>query len=347
MIDLERLRFRFDRPECFGLAATAEIQGGRVFGKALTHHVRVSEQVLPRIHRAARNAAEKLGVTNPLVVFVYSGSDPGASCTQEKDDPRVFVFVSAALVRLLSDGELEFILGHELGHLLFGHLRYPKQEGGENLRHLELNRAAEISADRAGLIAAPSLAAALRATLKVASGLDESNLELDVDAYTRQARELAETVGDETILMSTHPPFPLRARALQGFEPILAGLRAGRSGADELERLDERVRAEFEAAASGAAGNRFTEMAKSAAFWTVAQEACAGGRYPIAAQEAMRRHFGDERVDALRQLLGEQGKDAGVTLLRERAESTRQSLKQAPTLAERIYDEFVRGYPKA
>jgi hypothetical protein len=53
MIDLERLRFRFDRPESFGLVALAELREDRVLGKALTHHVRVSEQVLPRIHRDA------------------------------------------------------------------------------------------------------------------------------------------------------------------------------------------------------------------------------------------------------------------------------------------------------
>jgi hypothetical protein len=85
-------------------------------------------------------------------------------------------------------------------------------------------------------------------------------------------------------------------------------------------------------------------MAKSAAFWTVAQEACAAGATDRGAGDDAPA-TGNERIDALRQLV-DQGRDAGVALLRERAESSREALRKAPTLAERMYHDFVGDYPK-
>jgi hypothetical protein len=345
VIALEALRFTYDDPACYGLEPADEPGAARVLGRALTQHVRVGEQVLPRIHRAARTAAGRLEIEAPLAVFVEASAEPHASCVQEAGDERVLVFVSAAVVRLLSDAELLFVLGHELGHLKLGHFRYPRDPEGKNLRYLELQRASEISADRAGLVAAADGATALRAMLKIASGLDESQLELDVAAYAAQVDEVAASVGDETVLYSTHPPFPLRARALLGFEDILARALRGEPFDASLRALDDTVRAGLEAAAAGSAGNRFTELARSAAFWSIANGVCVEGRYPLADQTTMRAHFGDARVDGLRELLGQGSRAAGIALVAERAASSRESLRSAPTLAERLYDTLVAGYP--
>ena len=75
--------------------------------------------------------------------------------------------------------ELQFVLGHEFGHASFGHLDIAVNhlmESGDLLplsamRLRAWQRAAEISADRAGLMLCGSLDAALRATFKASSGI--------------------------------------------------------------------------------------------------------------------------------------------------------------------------------
>src|SRR2546421_583778 len=102
------------------------------------------------------------------------------------------------------DEELRYLLGHELGHLLSGHAVYRTMMsiltglastlplGPIVFRVilfglLEWWRKAELSADRAGLLAGQDPAAALRAHMKLAGGNDLR--EIDTAAFLEQAAE--------------------------------------------------------------------------------------------------------------------------------------------------------------
>jgi hypothetical protein len=85
---------------------------------------------------------------------------------------------------------------------------YP-QKSGENLRHLEpVGRRRSLIAPY--LLAADSRCGARAAQARI--GVDESNLELDIDAYAGQARELAQTVAMRRSSTDASP-YPIRARA--------------------------------------------------------------------------------------------------------------------------------------
>jgi hypothetical protein len=118
-----------------------------------------------------------------------------------------FVVVTTAAVEKLEDDELRTLLGHEIGHVCSGHAVYKTMMmiltrwatnvswlpiGAIALRAIiagmyEWWRKAELSADRAGLLAGQDPAASLRLLMKMAGGGDLS--QIDTAAFLEQAAE--------------------------------------------------------------------------------------------------------------------------------------------------------------
>ena len=95
------------------------------------------------------------------------------------------IIITSKLIELLSEEELQFIIGHEVAHYYYQHSLYPHYENvterHQKLNILNLSRSAEISADRVGLIASGSLEKSLRANLKLASWLGEKHLKFSFE----------------------------------------------------------------------------------------------------------------------------------------------------------------------
>ena len=118
-----------------------------------------------------------------------------------------FIVITTAAVEQLDDDELRALLGHEIGHVRSGHAVYKTimmiltrwaaslswlPVGAIALRAiiaamLEWWRKAELSADRAGLLAGQDPAASLRLLMKLAGGGDLS--QIDTAAFLEQAAE--------------------------------------------------------------------------------------------------------------------------------------------------------------
>ena len=120
--------------------------------------------------------------------------------------------IDSGLVELLDDEEeMRFLLGHELGHALSGHavyqtllrrlialtgVLYAVPGGAIGVRAItaalmEWSRKAELSADRAGLLATQNPAAATRVHMKLASGGHLADL--DATSFFAQGNEYSET----------------------------------------------------------------------------------------------------------------------------------------------------------
>ena len=125
--------------------------------------------------------------------------------------------VSAGLLRLFDGAELRFVIGHELGHYLFGHHELPSEAEASTpesaLEAVRRSHYAELSADRAGLCACQDPDASIKAIIKLACGLPSEFLGPDFTSYVEQLRDLEKSasVADES---NTHPLLPLRARNL-------------------------------------------------------------------------------------------------------------------------------------
>ena len=166
--------------------------------------VRVDHRQFARVHVAAVDAATSLDVPEVPEVYVLQDPKPWAAALGV-DKP--FIVVSSGMLELLDEDELRFVVGHELGHVLSGHALYTTMLmqllrlsssiawfsiGALGLRAViaalhEWQRKAELSGDRAGLLAGQDPAAALRVHMKLAGGgrLDD----VDITAFTQQGDE--------------------------------------------------------------------------------------------------------------------------------------------------------------
>ena len=190
--------------------------------------VRVSPTQFPRVHALYERAARTLDAPAPYPVFVSQNPFVNAGA-YGMDKP--FIIVNSGTLLLLDDEELQFVLGHEIGHIMSGHVLYSTmmviltqlaQRGfplvGLAARAILLGlyewyRKAELSSDRAGALAVQSPEVGMRVMLKFAGGGrgGESNLTEFIhqaDEY-RQSGDLADQVFKVLNILGADHPFPV------------------------------------------------------------------------------------------------------------------------------------------
>lgn len=199
--------------------------------------IRVDDRQFARLHRLLGEVGTTLDV--PELPEMYVVADPTLNAvTIGMNTPTIVLH--SALVDLLDEEELRFVIAHELGHVVSGHAVYQTllqrllslsgvlgslMIGGMGYRVIvaalmEWSRKAELSADRAGLLATQDPSVAGRVHMKTASG---GHLEdLDATSFLAQGTEYDES-GDllESLLKlmlvegQSHPFAVVRAKELR------------------------------------------------------------------------------------------------------------------------------------
>lgn len=230
--------------------------------------VRVSARQFPRLHRLWLDVQDTLDAGEGYELFVtyHPYANAGAFGL---DKP--WVVLRSGALDLMSDDEVSFIMGHELGHILSGHALYHTmlvlllELSGMPLFGLaalpillalkEWNRKSEVSGDRAGLLACQLPDAAMGAMMRLAGGgpPEETNLY----EFLQQAEEYRKTEGllDQVMkilntLNRTHPFLVVRAALLRdwieegAYDRILRGEypRRGDGKPDWMEDLGAGLR---------------------------------------------------------------------------------------------------------
>jgi len=198
--------------------------------------IRVDERQFPTLHRLLGDVARTLDAPELPELFVVSNPFPGA-VTIGMNKP--FIVLNSGLVHLLDVDELRFVIAHELGHAMSGHAVYQTllqrllalsgvltaiPMGGLGVRAIvaalhEWSRKAELSADRAGLLATQDPATAFHVHMKIASG---GHLEdLDATSFFAQGQEYDDADLRDSVLKlllienRTHPFAVVRASELR------------------------------------------------------------------------------------------------------------------------------------
>lgn len=196
--------------------------------KLLSHAVRIDVNMLPELAAALEEVRQRGGLTVPLEGYVSANPDINAAVIGAKD--RILVVLSSGAVERLNRQELDFVIGHELGHSAFGHVDLPvmavlemasdELKPRQAMRLLAWHRLAELSADRAGLVCCGSIEVAAQTMFKTLSGLSLPGLKIDPDEFAGQWDALAEELRSNAVhdaWMAPHPMPPLRVRALLAF----------------------------------------------------------------------------------------------------------------------------------
>src|SRR3954447_2864679 len=243
--------------------------------------IRVDERQFGVLHRLLAEVGATLDA--PELPELYVQASPLFNAFTIGMDKPVIV-LNSALIDLLDEEELRFVIGHELGHAMSGHAVYQTlllrllsvsgllsviPMGGLSIRMIiaalmEWSRKAELSADRAGLLATQDPGTAFRTHMKLASGGHVDNL--DQTSFFAQGAEYAgatdirDSVLKLLLIERRSHPFPVsRAAELRGwvdsgaYTAILGGTYPRRDE-DDTARVSE---------AAQAAARSYTDAFKS------------------------------------------------------------------------------------
>ncbi len=212
----------------------------------LATSLRLTQSMSPSLASLTEDCRQILGVEIPLETYVYASPHFNAACVKPEEG-RLFIMLSSSLLESFEGAELRFVMGHELGHFIYGHHDIPigyLLRGEEKpppelaLQLFAWSRYAEISADRAGAACAHDPDAVARSLFRLASGLRGSKIELHIEDFAAQVDEMKiedDKPGQGAPMQdwfSTHPFSPLRVKALKLYAESVLARGDGMSVAD-------------------------------------------------------------------------------------------------------------------
>ncbi len=210
--------------------------------QSLANKVRVTERQFSRLYSLFEEARSTLGIQVPVELYVQQMYSLNAY-TNGVEYPHVTVTTS--LTSVLTDEELMFVLGHELGHVKSEHVLYrqigyylpmmihvigPSTLGIGNIIAMGLNaalydwmRKGELTADRAGLLACQNPTAAQTALCKLAGvpdtmvgTFDIAELQAQVDEFNHLSKDASGVVIQHLVQMwDSHPWIAIRLTELR------------------------------------------------------------------------------------------------------------------------------------
>jgi Zn-dependent protease with chaperone function len=179
--------------------------------------VRIDREQLPELQERIVNASRRLGLGAPPEAYLLNHRGLfNAFATRFLG--RDFIVLYAELLEACDDqeGSIDFIIGHEIAHHAFGHLK--KNALLLPARVVPLlgpaySRACEYSCDQAGMDVAGALDPAVRGLAVLAAGGKYAK-RLNVDAYLRQRLDTGGFWLAVLELGMSHPYLPKRVGAL-------------------------------------------------------------------------------------------------------------------------------------
>jgi uncharacterized tellurite resistance protein B-like protein len=263
-IDMNRLVYRGDRKALAELLADAEFSStvNRLLSDLkpynarkdlLTKALKITRGMMGGLYEVTDRCSETLKLNAEIEVYVNQDSRFNAACYPPMKD-KVLLFLTSSLLEKFSQQELAFVIGHELGHYLFEHTRFPVdyilQNHGGRLSPLHAMkmyawiRNAEITADRVGMICCRDFDVAANTFFKLSSGITSAQFQFNLKDYLAQLEDLrgevSEQEADPQDWFSTHPFNPMRLKALEVFIQgqtyhQLVGSSGGRLTSEQVE----------------------------------------------------------------------------------------------------------------
>lgn len=231
------------------------------FGQTLATGIQVTSQTFPQLDQIITHCARTLGIRRPYAV-VSSAYHFNACTTGSDENP--YLIIGAAMVQNFTPEQLQFVIGHECGHIAMGHMVFHSVISmasnltkmipliGETVCRLcayPLNawsRRSEVTADRAGLLCCGNIETAKYTLMRLAAPMMEN---MDVQQYVDASERFRKggflrNLGE---LKVSHPLLPKRIEALDLFaqSDLYYSLTGQTAPADAITRanLNERIEA--------------------------------------------------------------------------------------------------------
>src|SRR5262245_4188982 len=216
------------RPVTMALEATTRLWRDVARTELLGTAVKVTDQQFPRVYAAAKTAATALRVRMPAI-FAAPSSSIKVKVLGTDDAPHLIV--NLELAEKLEEYELVAAIAHELAHIQNGHilyataLHYLNNSAAFFVRWVvqpaimtlqAWSRRAEVTCDRASLLAVRDLDKTLTSLVRIEMGIEKGSA-FNADEYLRALPDVKKGIGRYAELFRSHPYVPKRVLALRLF----------------------------------------------------------------------------------------------------------------------------------
>jgi Zn-dependent protease with chaperone function/uncharacterized tellurite resistance protein B-like protein len=205
------------------------------------HSFKVTKELASGLYDLFHDVQQKLGFQENIDFYVTNSSEVNAFALAAVEEGEANIInVNSALIEMMDDDELRFIIGHEIGHLISKNATisrlvrfiFPEPDKIPALLYHKINlwdKLAELTADRFGFLASPKLEKCVSNFFKLSSGLDPQRIKIDLSAYLAENDKIIkyfqENRGQNLL---SHPINPIRIKALVLFNKseLFTGMQA-------------------------------------------------------------------------------------------------------------------------
>jgi Zn-dependent protease with chaperone function len=185
----------------------------------LGHYVLVSQQQFPQLHRMVEASAQTVGLQRAPQTFIYNAHGIMNAFAVRLVGRERYIWLTSALIDADNAEQIRFVVGHEIGHHVAGHLndlssflRYPAYL--VPFLGQAYFRARELTCDRVGHYLAGDVNAARTALQMLACGSAKLNKAMNPQAFQDQEALVPAFSGYLLHIFSYYPRLTKRVQEI-------------------------------------------------------------------------------------------------------------------------------------
>jgi len=191
---------------------------------------KISSKLSPKLYSLCEDVKEKLQFTEKVEFFIANSPTLNAFAIFRAEETHSHIIVlNSGLVEKFDDDELNFVIGHEIGHLVSENANllkiinflFPTDNKLPLVFYNKIKfwkKLSELTADRFGFIANPKLDKCITNFFKLSSGLDTNRIAFSPSEYLAEIETLLDKMRTEKLVQYfDHPVNPVRVKALRLF----------------------------------------------------------------------------------------------------------------------------------
>jgi Zn-dependent protease with chaperone function len=186
---------------------------------AMGNMILISAEQFPHLHQMIVEGSKKLELESAPEAFLYNANGMFNAFARQTFG-RKYLMLTASLVDATTDEQVQFVIGHELGHHAAGHLsavgfwlRFPARI--VPFLHRAYARQCEYTCDKIGYFLSRDVSQSCSAIQMLGCGCQKLNGKLNLFAFEKQESMVPAVSGYISEIFRTHPRLTKRVIALK------------------------------------------------------------------------------------------------------------------------------------